>query len=143
MLTRQLMKASTNQSHICFVTLQAPKFKKIIINEKMLIIIIIKKTHRDLINNVVKNETKKKIYDMKYNSSRQKKPRGKNLNRSYVFAYYFIKLIPPGKPLFWYAEQIKEVKFLFTTDKSRMFEHNTFQTYKYTFSAYCVFFQGL
>ena len=36
----------------------------------MLIIIIIKKTHRDLINNVVKNETKKKIYDMKYNSSR-------------------------------------------------------------------------
>ena len=51
-----------------------------------------------------------------------RKNRGeKNLNRSYVFAYYFIKLIPLGKPLFWYAEQIKEVKFLIKTDKSRMF----------------------
>ena len=45
----------------------------------------------------------------------------KNLNRSYVFAYYFIRGIPLGKPLFWYAEQIKEVKFLIKTEKSRMF----------------------
>ena len=31
------------------------------------------------------------------------------------------KGIPLGKPLFWYAEQIKEVKFLIKTEKSRMF----------------------
>lgn len=53
----------------------------------------------------------------------------KNLNRSYVFAYYFIRGIPLGKPLFWYAEQIKEVKFLIKRKNRECFEH-TFQAYK-------------
>lgn len=64
---------------------------------------------------LLKNMTWNKIADAGKNRGE------KNLNRSYVFAYYFIRGIPLGKPLFWYAEQITEVKFLIKTEKSRMF----------------------
>lgn len=37
------------------------------------------------------------------------------------FCILFHKGISPGETPLWYAEQIKEVKFLIKTDKSRMF----------------------
>lgn len=53
------------------------------------------------------------------------------------------KGIPLGKPLFWYAEQIKEVKFLIKTEKSRMFWAYVSGIQINFFSTLCIFSKAL